>query len=291
MLNPVSRPECKPEPVALPIGRLAVRSLYTELALWPKPGLVSPQDAGSHRDMDAATFLRSLFALRRYFADVSAAGARGAAFPELQALGIAAERRMLVATGGVNTHRGAIFSIGLLSAAAGWLLSQGQSTTGRRLGQTVSRRWGEAILAATPRRGGVASHGLAASHRYRVGGARREAAEGFPTLLGVGLPTLSETFRRTGSQRRALVQSLLSLMARLDDTNLLYRGGKGGLRRVQHAAQCFLDAGGVYQSDWEPHAQAIHRELVANDLSPGGSADLLAGSWLVYQLQDGATWA
>jgi triphosphoribosyl-dephospho-CoA synthase len=291
MLSSVSRLDCSAEPIVAPIGRLAVRSLYAELALAPKPGLVSPLDSGSHRDMDAGTFLRSLFALRSYFGDVGAAGARGAAFPELQALGIAAERRMLSATGGVNTHRGAIFSLGLLTAAAGWLLNRGLPLTGTRLGETVSRLWGPAILAAMPSSAGADSHGTAVSRRYRVGGARREAVEGFPTLFGVGLPTLREALGRTGSQRLALVQTLFRLMARLDDTNLLFRGGKMGLRTVQTSAQGFLDAGGVYRPDWETRALAIHRELVAQNLSPGGSADLLTSSWFVYQVQHSRTWA
>src|SRR3954462_2200459 len=91
---------------AAPIGRAAVRALYAELALSPKPGLVSPLDSGAHDDMDMTTFMRSLFALRGYFCAIAAAGAAGAAFPALQALGIAAERRMLEATRGINTHRG-----------------------------------------------------------------------------------------------------------------------------------------------------------------------------------------
>src|SRR5215218_4760441 len=81
------------------IGRAAVRALYTELALSPKPGLVSPLDSGAHDDMDMTTFMRSLFALRGYFCAIAAAGAAGADFADLQALGIAAERRMLAATG------------------------------------------------------------------------------------------------------------------------------------------------------------------------------------------------
>ena len=101
------------------LGRAAIVSLYDELALAPKPGLVSFVDAGSHHDMDAGTFLRSLFALRHYFVRIAAQGAASTAFAPLQALGIAAEARMLRATGGVNTHRGAIFTLGLLCAAAG----------------------------------------------------------------------------------------------------------------------------------------------------------------------------
>ena len=101
------------------IGRLAVRSLYREVALAPKPGLVSPVDNGSHDDMDMSIFFRSLFALRHYFRDIARAGADGAGFATLQSLGLAAEAQMLAATGGINTHRGAIFNLGLLCAAAG----------------------------------------------------------------------------------------------------------------------------------------------------------------------------
>ena len=89
------------------------------MILYPKPGLVSLVDNGSHTDMNAATFMRSLFALRHYFAAICRAGAQAAPFSDLRRLGMAAERRMLAATGGVNTHRGAIFSIGLLCAASG----------------------------------------------------------------------------------------------------------------------------------------------------------------------------
>src|SRR5487761_2392443 len=97
------------------IARLAVRSLYQELALYPKPGLVSFRDNGAHLDMEAATFVRSLFSLRGYFVAISAAGMDDAGFAELQRLGLAAESRMLRATRGINTHRGAIFTHGILA--------------------------------------------------------------------------------------------------------------------------------------------------------------------------------
>ena len=87
-----------------------MRSLYQELALYPKPGLVSFRDSGAHRDMNVATFMRSLFSLRGYAAAITAAGIREAKFDELQRLGLAAESRVLSATRGINTHRGAIFT-------------------------------------------------------------------------------------------------------------------------------------------------------------------------------------
>src|SRR4029453_19073325 len=96
-----------PSPSPQAIGRAATLALYDELALSPKPGLVTLVDAGSHADMDAHTFMRSLLALRGYFPRIAALGAEGAPLRALQQCGIEAEARMLAATGGINTHRGA----------------------------------------------------------------------------------------------------------------------------------------------------------------------------------------
>jgi len=265
------------------IGREALRALYAELVLYPKPGLVSPVDSGSHRDMDAVTFLRSLFSLRSYFGDIAAAAAADAPFPRLQELGRAAEVRMLKATGDVNTHRGAIFTLGLLAAAAAYLEGQGQPLSDRAMGETVRERWGGAL-----RGEGCAlvqpSHGALAARCYGAGGARAEAAAGFPLLFEVAFPTLRSTLATTGSPRRSLVQTLFALMASLEDTNLLYRGGPGGLSFVRRSAGGFLASGGVLAPGWEGTAVAIHRAFIARRLSPGGSADLLAAAWFVHRL-------
>jgi len=110
-----------PAPRIAQLARSAVRALYAEVALEPKPGLVSFRDNGSHTDMTAATFLHSLFALRHYFGHIAQAGFEGADFGHLQALGLAAEARMLRATGGVNTHRGAVFrSVCCVPRAGAW---------------------------------------------------------------------------------------------------------------------------------------------------------------------------
>jgi phosphoribosyl-dephospho-CoA transferase len=111
------------------IGRAATLALHDELALSPKPGLVTPTDTGSHTDMDAHTFMRSLFALRTYFVRIAGLGATGAPFHALERCGIEAEARMLAATGGINTHRGSIFMLGLLCAAAGGIAAKGSRPT------------------------------------------------------------------------------------------------------------------------------------------------------------------
>jgi triphosphoribosyl-dephospho-CoA synthase len=281
-MNHVVRPHGA-ERIAHLIGRRAVSALHAELVLYPKPGLVSPFDSGAHDDMDAGTFMRSLFALRHYFQRITEAGARGAPFSELQALGIAAEARMLAATGGINTHRGAVFCMGLLAAAAGWRLTQGLDLTPEAWAQTIATRWGEAIAATGPA-AAPESHGRRAVARFRARGAREEVLAGMPTLMKIAVPTLHRSLAATGCPERARVQTLFAVMAELDDTNLLHRGGREGLDFVRDRARAFLCAGGVMSSHWREKASELHRQCIERRLSPGGSADILAAAVFVHGL-------
>ncbi len=267
------------------IGLLALDAMRDELRCYPKPGLVSPVDNGSHADMDADLFLRSLLALQDYFPAIAAAGAEDASFARLQALGLTAENDMLRATGGVNTHRGAIFCLGLLAAAAGRRLARGERLTARALGTTVNNQWGKAILAAARTTDRCPnSHGSRMAQRYGLGGARAEAAAGFPHVFDVGLPALRQALRQTADDERAKVQCFFSLMAVLPDTNLLYRGGPAGLAFARHAALGFLAAGGIHHPAWRARARALHAQFMRRRLSPGGSADLLAATLFVHHL-------
>ena len=258
------------------IGRAALIALWDELCLYPKPGLVSLVDSGAHDDMDAGTFRRSIWSLRRYFTAIADAGAAGAPFEELQWLGQDAERRMLRATKGINTHRGAIFTLGLLAAAAGFESARERPLSAGALAETVVRQWGEGIAAAG--RQSSDSHGSRAVRRYGARGARDEVLDGLPTLTALGLAPLRATRSSLGCPERARVQALFSVMAVLDDTNLLHRGGEDGLAFVQTEARRFLDAGGVFDSRWRERALSLHRACIARRLSPGGAADMLAAA-------------
>jgi triphosphoribosyl-dephospho-CoA synthase len=186
------------------IGRAATLALHDELALSPKPGLVTLTDNGSHDDMDAHTFMRSLFALRSYFVRIAALGAAGAPFHALQQCGIDAEARMLAATGGVNTHRGAVFMLGLLCAAAGAVSRHGRPLDAAALRETLRARWGEA-LADRARRTPTLPGGIAA-RRYGLRSAAAEAAAGFPVLFEVAVPALQAArARRMGRQQVLLI--------------------------------------------------------------------------------------
>lgn len=274
---PAAQPGKRPlaEAPAAAIGRLAIRSLYREVALPIKPGLVGPQGSGSHADMNFQTFMRSLQSLRGYFSEIAEAGAWRPAFAPLQQLGVEAEQVMLAATGGINTHRGAIFNLGLLCAAIGWLKAAGQSVTAEAACTLVARQWGGEIMAGAVQLPGPVSHGQWVAQRYGSGGARQEAASGFPAAIDIGLPAYREALRRTGDPEAAATQALFALMAVVDDTNLLWRGGREGLAWAQATVSGFLAAGGVTHPGWRVFAAEIERQFSARRLSPGGSADLL----------------
>ncbi|HKX41692.1 MAG TPA: triphosphoribosyl-dephospho-CoA synthase MdcB [Burkholderiaceae bacterium] len=269
------------------IGRAATLALYDELALAPKPGLVSFVDSGSHCDMDARTFMRSLFALRHAFPRFVALGAHDAPFAMLEQAGIAAEARMSGATGGVNTHRGAIFTLGLLCAAAGQVLRRRETMSAHGLRTALRAAWGPALAARAHRVSDRVSdrvsesHGARAARRFGLRSVGAEAADGFPVLFDTTLPALRSALRGGLSPARAHSNALFATMAVLDDTNLVHRGGIEGLRFAQRAARDYLAAGGSARVDGEQHAQALHAAFVARNLSPGGAADMLAAAcWL-----------
>ncbi|WP_246797392.1 triphosphoribosyl-dephospho-CoA synthase [Burkholderia perseverans] len=297
------------------IAELGATCLRLEVQTWPKPGLVSEVDTGSHDDMDAGTFARSAAAIRPYLAELAAAGAARAEMAVLRRIGLRAEHAMLAATGGVNTHRGAIFGLGLLCAAAGLRAAMGAGelasgmsalsapalytsvsgapTSGTSafgasipgasipaavptLGEIVAQQWGAEILVG-PRASD--SHGEMAVRRHGVGGARQEAASGFPSVYQIGLRALREAQAlRPGDALAARVQACFALIAAVADTNLLHRGGAGGLAFAQRRARDFLARGGIGAADWLARAEAVHRAFVVRRLSPGGAADLLAMS-------------
>jgi triphosphoribosyl-dephospho-CoA synthase len=258
---------------AAAIAATATRCLVLELETWPKPGLVSHVDSGSHEDMDADTFRVSATALEPYFRVLADAGARGCGMGQLRIIGLEAEAAMLAATSGVNTHRGAIFGLGLLCAAAGAVAS-GRIDPALSLGAVVSRLWGNSVLNGPLV---LYSNGASVLRRFGAGGARIEAAFGFPSIYDVGLPALRRAAGNAlGDAEAARVEACFALIASLEDTNLLHRGGLRGLRFARRAAGSFLDDGGVGRPDWRERARAVHESFVARRLSPGGSADLLA---------------
>lgn len=268
------------------IDALACRALARELALEGKPGLVTPSARGSHADMDHHTFAASIAALAGYFGDCARLAAAGCDFAALQARGRAAERAMFAATGGVNTHKGAIFTLGLLAAAAGRQFADRATLEPASLGRQVAQHWGAPILIAGAAPGAEfeATHGARLRGRHGLPGAREQAAAGFPVLFATTLPQLAHALGCGAAPDAAAIHALLATIAALDDTNLAHRGGLDGLRWAQRAAGRFVASGGVFTPGWPCALGALGAAFVARWLSPGGSADLLAAAWLVREL-------
>lgn len=268
------------------LAALAVAALRLELDTYPKPGLVSRVDSGSHADMDAETFAASADTLEPHFAALARAGAAGLAMPALRRIGLEAEAAMRAATGGVNTHRGAIFGLGLLVSAAGALGPDARPLSAGALGAHVRGRHAAGILDGPEL---LHAPGARARRCHGVGGAPAEAAAGFPTLYRIGLPALRRARAlRPGDGNAARVGCCLALVAALEDTNLLHRGGAAGYHFAREAAARFDREGGLARADWFARAEALHHAFVARRLSPGGAADLLAMTLFVDAIEAAA---
>ena len=271
-------------------ARLATRALLYEVAVTPKPGLVDRENNGSHRDMDIYTFMSSASALWPYFEKCVRIGRETAPrdAPEtLQALrfhGMQAECDMRRATGNVNTHKGAIYSMGLLCGALGRLGRQVWKESRCVLNEiaemtagTVKKELG-GISAEAARTAGQRFYAL-----YGVSGVRGEAEKGFPAVLKHGLPVLEEGLAQGKSEDEAGSAALLAILANTNDTNMIARGGIERQRAATEALSSMLN-GNPYP-DWST-VEALDREYIRENLSPGGSADLLALCWMLHFLKE-----
>ncbi|RKF41438.1 triphosphoribosyl-dephospho-CoA synthase [Paraburkholderia fungorum] len=262
----------------------AVTALIEEAQLTPKPALVDRRGSGAHRDLDLATMLRSARTLEPTFAALARA-ARHRREPsallraELAQIGRAGEQDMLHATGGSNAHRGAIWIVGLLVAGA----SMTGNTTRLNAAHVSTLA---ARIACFPDRFAAPSdsHGERARQRYQVGGARREAQDGFPHVVDIGLPALRAARTNGVDENAARIDALLSIMASLDDTCLLHRAGLPGLHAAQHGARRVLKAGGSSTPGGQTALAALEHALLSLNASPGGAADLLAATLFLDML-------
>lgn len=272
--------------IAMRLARFATDALIEEAHATPKPALVDRRGSGAHRDLSLTVMERSAYSLEPTFAALARAsqGKRPSATlrAELAAIGRAGETVMMAATQGSNAHRGAIWIIGLLVAGA---------TISSELAQRPVAA-ADAIcsigaqIACFPDHGAplVDSHGSRVRARYGVGGARREAQEGFPHVLLVGLPALHAARHRGIAERAARIDTLLAIMATLDDTCLLHRAGLPALAAAKDGAREVLSVGGISTSSGQAAFDRLESRLLALNASPGGAADLLAATLFIDRL-------
>ena len=256
------------------LAALAKQALIAEAELTPKPGLVDRRGPGAHEDLSLELILRSATVLETYFSMMVFFAADRNLDPalreELAVIGRGAERAMSTATHGSNAHKGAIWAIGLLVVAA--------ARSDRRNAEEIAAVAGSIARLSHPVEPEVLTHGEIAKIRYGVGGARGEASNDFPHVIELGLPTLRNRRSEGCSEEVSRLDALLSIMSRLDDTCVLYRGGLEALNAVKSGAEAVLMAGGYATAQGRKKLSKLDRELIARHVSPGGSADLLAAT-------------
>ena len=275
------------EDCARRIAAKASEALLLEVCTTPKPGLVDRENSGSHSDMDIFTFMSSTAALQPYFSDCVKAGFDladpGECFARLRFLGKQALPVMLRATGGVNTHKGAIFTLGLLCAAAGWLQENEGVTAEALLGRVAVLCRG---LCARDFAGITTENAVTAGQRlyaeFGITGIRGQAEQGYPAILHTGLPVLEEGLAMGYSLERAGCAALLAMLTAAADTNLIARSDRATAQKTTREVALLLVRDRYPDAD---RLRALDALFTEANLSPGGSADLLAATYFIHLLQ------
>lgn len=277
------------EQFAFEIAAMSTRALLYEVSVTPKPGLVDYANTGAHRDMNQFTFIDSISALTSYFYEFTLKGLRfegtaGQLFQALRYIGRRAEEAMHVATGNVNTHKGIIFSFGIICAAVGYLQHHGRLSDVDSLLQLCAAMAAESLgeLAAIPKKV-VSTHGEQVFSQYGLSGIRGEAAGGFLHVKSISLPVLRQLLEAKLSFNDAGAIALLHLIAKVDDTNIVARSNVEQLRMIQRKVQDLLQTVSEPQELLQA-ASALDQEFIRQNISPGGCADLLAITFLLWFL-------
>jgi triphosphoribosyl-dephospho-CoA synthase len=256
-----------PQQIARFYAKIAVRALYDEVALYPKPGLVSFIDSGAHHNMDGSLFMRSLFSLRHYFFNLGLRSALGDPVSNLVPLGVQAEETMYRSTHGVNTHRGAIFSLGILCSTLCRLTAQRRCFNLDELHQAIIYFWSDYLQNHHDNK---ETHGALVKERYQVPDAKHLAIEGYLLVF--------TTYKALANQQEDKVffglLAYQQLLLALDDINVLYRVGPKGLadarNHIRHAVSI------AHREHSIQAAIKVHTLFSQNNISPGGVADMLS---------------
>ena len=275
------------------IDTAAMKALMGEVGATPKPGLVDKHDSGAHKDMCYHTFELSTQAVVPYITEMARAGLMwNGSLPglcgQIRPLGIKAEQAMFSATGGINTHKGIIFSMVIIAAAAGFyytgnkkfdseaILLSCRPMTFETLEQDFNR-----IDPNHPK-----THGEKLYIRYGCKGIRGEAQNGFPSVRTIGLPCIRRWAGETSDCSLVFIQILMTLMSQVEDTNILTRSDPETLSFVKREASRILEIGGAFTEHGISEIRKLNQVFIEKNISPGGCADLLAITiflWLLEQ--------
>lgn len=277
-----------PKNFSLP-AQLAIKALIKEICLSPKPGLVDMNNNGAHRDMDFQTFIQSISAISTWFEQFYQYGKQSAHqdptvfLDGIRPIGIQCEQAMFNATNQINTHKGGIFAFGLLLGAIGKLEQLGLACQMQTICEQVSIICQGIVNKELKQHNRSHSIGEKLYKLHNLPGARGEAESGYATVKNISLPILKNMQQSGYDEETCLLQTLLYLLAFNQDTNLVARGGLDGLAFVQQQAKKLILHGGVIHTHGQQKLNQLDNELIKRNLSPGGSADLIAITWFLSQ--------
>ncbi len=267
---------------------LAVKSLLDEVYTTPKPGLVDCRNNGSHNDMDISTFEKSAHALKPYFGECFSIGKNTAklspceAFSLLRIAGISAEKTMYDTTGGINTHKGAIYSIGILCASIGRLwMPEAPFRSASDICSESANIVKKAVQNDFEQIGPTTAGGRLYL-KYGISGIRGEVASGFNSVLNIGLPHYRELRNKNFDPNDAGAITLLYLISNVKDTNLYHRGG---IKGAEYAAKTTKKLLADFPEPAKSQIETLDDAFIEQNLSPGGCADLLAVTYFLYSLE------
>lgn len=278
-------------PWILHYAGLARQAVLSEVNLTPKPGLVDRNNSGAHKDMGLEEFYRSTEAIAKWFPHFIQFGfttsqqSSTSILCDIRPLGLACEQEMFNATNGINTHKGSIFSMGLLLAAIGRLTAQQVKLTPETICHEVALFCRGMVARELKQTNSLTTAGQRLYQQFGLTGARGEAESGFNTVLTISLPAYQAELDQHNDAETALHQALLSLMAINDDTNIASRGGITGLHWFKSSAATLLKNGGSTQPYYLNKLKQFDQDCIEKNLSPGGSADLLIITQFLAQFE------
>ena len=295
MLMPTTVRNRLPKTLVEAWSTLAWRAMLTEVNLSPKPGLVDRFNAGAHKDMSLIDFQRSAAAIRQWFPTFINWGAESVELTPAEVLqgardiGLNCEADMFRATEGVNTHKGSIFSLGLICTALGRLehcrlKKRAMPVTAASVCACVASFCEGITRRELQHNNPSLTAGQRLYQQLGLTGARGEAEAGFPLVVDHALPHYQQLIAQGRDPELALLDTLLLLIARNGDTNVASRGGAEGLHWIQQQARELLQNGGLRRRADLPSLIHFDNQCIARNLSPGGSADLLIVTWFFAHL-------
>lgn len=271
------------------IACLAQRAILYEVSTTPKPGLVDRYDSGAHSDMDFFTYMASSSVLYKGFFQCALEGLCFDDVDDTKLLnnirghGIECEAAMFQATNGVNTHKGIIFSLGILSAVIGNLYKKHGFQNFpieviceevKKVAKDLSLRDFKDVSSKK-----VLTHGERIYKEFGYKGIRGEIESGLLTIQKNAVHILRDfAIKKQFSKNDLFLEIIMNLMADSEDTNVITRGGIDSLKRVKSISREFLQSGGMKQLKAREKLEHINQDFIKNNISPGGAADLLAVS-------------